>query len=95
MFDNQMLGLTDALPASGLASIVPDMTTHRRKSIQMEDIENVVAASSNAIEDDQFDTDSLQRQCGKEFNDPVMGFNNDQLCLADALDRLEQGQDMS
>lgn len=55
----------------------------------MEDIDNVVAASSNAIEDDQFETDSLQRQCGKEFDDPALGFNNDQLCLADALDRLE------
>ena len=72
-----MLGLTDALPAQDLVSIVPDMAAHRRQSIHMEDIENVVAASSNAIEDDQYETDSLQRQCGKEFDDPALGFNND------------------
>ena len=53
------------------------MAAHRRQSIHMEDIENVVAASSNAIEDDQYETDSLQRQCGKEFDDPALGFNND------------------
>ena len=56
----------------------------------------------NAIDDDLFETDSLQRNNHQKDEDHhqfmenvVGGYSNDQLCLVDALNKLEQEEELS